>query len=128
MNRPERLQTATPVSIVPVRSRRCTRLGGYIEQNQERQQTSPSSFINRPRFIGTPVTEVSSQSHTTGYTLPGETNIVILEWHDDQIMSPSRPGNNIPSEVYEPAAQYRPLLESQHIEFYEMIDPSSIED
>ena len=63
-----------------------------------------------------------------GYTLPGETNIVILEWHDDQIMSPSRPGNNIPSEVYEPAAQYRPLLESQHIEFYEMIDPSSIED
>ena len=63
-----------------------------------------------------------------GATLPGETNIVILEWQDDQIMSPSRPGNNIPSEVYEPAAQYRPLLESQHIEFYEMIDPSSIED
>jgi len=43
-------------------------------------------------------------------------------------MSPSRPGNNIPPEAYEPAAQYRPLLESQHIEFYEMIDPSSIED
>ena len=47
-----------------------------------------------------------------GYTLPGETNIVILEWHDDQIMSPSRPGNNIPKEVYEPTAQYKPLLES----------------
>ena len=63
-----------------------------------------------------------------GYTLPGETNIVILEWYDDKIMSPSRPGNNIPQEVYEPAAQYRPLLESQHIEFYEMIDPSIVED
>ena len=63
-----------------------------------------------------------------GYTLPGETNIVILEWYDDKIMSPSRPGNNIPQEVYEPAAQYRPLLESQHIEFYEMIDPSTVDD
>ena len=63
-----------------------------------------------------------------GYTLPGETNIVILEWQDDKIMSPSRPGNNIPSEVLEAGAQYRPLIESQHIEFYEMVDPSSIGD
>jgi len=95
-------------------------------------QTSLGSFINKPRYIKTPVTGVSSPSPTTvsynGYTLPGETNIVILEWHDDQIMSPSRAGNNIPQEVYEPAAQYRPLFESQHIEFYEMVDPSRIED
>ena len=62
-----------------------------------------------------------------GYTLPGETNIVILEWQDDKIMSPSRPGNNIPSEVFEAGAKYRHLLESQHIEFYEMVDPTTIE-
>jgi hypothetical protein len=43
-------------------------------------------------------------------------------------MSPSRPGNNIPAEVMEAGALYRPLIESQHIEFYEMVDPTSIDD
>tara|TARA_B100000029_G_C17609460_1_gene968911 strand:+ start:1205 stop:1513 length:309 start_codon:yes stop_codon:yes gene_type:complete len=57
-----------------------------------------------------------------GYTLPGEQNIVVLEWQQDSIMSPSRPGNNIPKEIMEAGAKYRPFLESQHIEFYEMID------
>jgi len=57
-----------------------------------------------------------------GYTLPGEQNIVVLEWQQDSIMSPTRPGNNIPKEIMEAGAKYRPFLESQHIEFYEMID------
>ncbi|MDP7571583.1 MAG: hypothetical protein QF391_08250, partial [Myxococcota bacterium] len=59
---------------------------------------------------------------------PGETNIVILEWQDDKIMSPSRPGNDIPNEALEAGAQYRPLLEGQHVEFYEMIDPAVMEE
>ena len=59
-----------------------------------------------------------------GYTLPGEQNIVILEWQDDKIMSPSRPGNNIPKEAFEAGAKCRPLIESQHIEFYEMVEPT----
>ena len=63
-----------------------------------------------------------------GYTLPGEQNIVILEWTDDKIMSPSRQGNNIPKESMEAGAKYRPLLESQHIEFYEMVDSESMGD
>ena len=57
-----------------------------------------------------------------GYTLPGEQNIVVLEWQQDSIMSPRSPGNNIPKEIMEAGAKYRPFLESQHIEFYEMID------
>ena len=63
-----------------------------------------------------------------GATLPGETNIVILEWLDDQIMSPRRPGNNFPPEVLAIQREYPPLIESQHIEFYEMVDPSQISD
>ncbi len=63
-----------------------------------------------------------------GYTLPGEQNIVILEWQDDKIMSPSRPGNDIPQEAREAGAKYRPLIEGQHIEFYEMIDPATVGD
>ena len=63
-----------------------------------------------------------------GYTLPGETNIVILEWQDDQIMSPRRPGNDIPPEVLAIQREYPLLIESQHIEFYEMVHPSEISD
>lgn len=63
-----------------------------------------------------------------GYTLPGETNIVILEWCDDQIMSPTRPGNHLPPDVFVIAREYSELIENQHIEFYEMLDPSTMED
>ena len=63
-----------------------------------------------------------------GYTLPGEQNVVVLEWFDEKIMSPSREGNNIPKEAMEAGAKYRPFLESQRIEFYETIDPSSMGD
>ena len=65
-----------------------------------------------------------------GYTLPGETNVVILEWTDDKIMSPSRPENVIPKrdEIMAAGMKYRPLLEGQHIEFYEMVDPGEMGD
>ncbi|MAO75333.1 MAG: hypothetical protein CL699_03350 [Chloroflexi bacterium] len=63
-----------------------------------------------------------------GYTLPGEQNIVILEWQDESIQSPSRAGNKVPPEAIEVAKKYRPLLESQHIEFYEMVDPKTMGD
>ena len=63
-----------------------------------------------------------------GYTLPGEQNIVILEWEDDKIMSPGRSGNDIPKEAMEAGSKYRPLIESQHIEFYEMVDAAVMGD
>ena len=65
-----------------------------------------------------------------GYTLPGETNVVILEWTDDKIMSPSRPENVIPKrdEIMAAGMKYRPLLEGQHIEFYEMVESGEMGD
>ena len=63
-----------------------------------------------------------------GYTLPSEQNIVILEWQDDNIMSPGRPGNDIPKEALDAGGKYRHLIESQHIEFYEMVDPAIMGD
>jgi len=55
-----------------------------------------------------------------GYTLPGEQNVVILQWTDSSIMSPSRPGNDIPKEALEVGGEVRKLIESQRIEFLEM--------
>ena len=58
-----------------------------------------------------------------GYTLPGEQNIVIVEWTADVIDSPSRPGNDIPQEALGVGAEVRELIESQRIEFLEMLSP-----
>ena len=57
-----------------------------------------------------------------GYTLPGEQNIVVLEWQDDRIMSPTRAGNNRPLEGIEAGSKFKQLIENQHIEFYEMFE------
>ena len=54
--------------------------------------------------------------------------LINFAWTDDKIMSPGREGNNIPPEVMEAGMKYRPLLEEQRIEFYEMVDPSSMGD
>ncbi len=55
-----------------------------------------------------------------GATLPGEQNIVVLDWTDDAIMSPSREGHVLPQDALELGAEIRPLIESQRIEFLEM--------
>jgi hypothetical protein len=58
-----------------------------------------------------------------GYTLPGEQDIVFLEWTDDAIQSPGRPGNPLPQEALQIGGEVRPLIESQRIEFYERLTP-----
>lgn len=56
-----------------------------------------------------------------GATLPGEQNVVVLQWTADVIASPSRPNNPIPPEALEVGAQVRTLIESQRIEFMELM-------
>ena len=41
-----------------------------------------------------------------GYTLPGEQNVVVLEWQQESIMSPGRPGNDIPKKIMEAFRSY----------------------
>lgn len=62
-----------------------------------------------------------------GYTLPGEQDIVVLEWTDNAIMSPSREGNNLPQEALAIGAQVRELIESQRIEFLELLTPDKFQ-
>ena len=56
-----------------------------------------------------------------GATLPGEQNVVVLQWTADVIDSPSRPDNKLPAEALEVGAEVRPLIESQRIEFMELL-------
>jgi hypothetical protein len=56
-----------------------------------------------------------------GGTLPGDQNVVVLDWTDDSLMSPSREGHSLPQEALDLGGEIRPLLESQRIEFLEML-------
>ena len=61
-------------------------------------------------------------------TVPGENNVVVLEWTDEALMSPMRGGNEIPPEVYDVGAQVRELSESNRIEFMELMTPDKMMD
>lgn len=63
-----------------------------------------------------------------GYTMPGEQNEVCLEWTDSTIQSPMREGNDIPSEALEVGGQVRELIESQRIEFRELLTPDKYQE
>ena len=63
-----------------------------------------------------------------GYTLPGEQDVVILEWSDSTIQSPMREGNDIPKEALEVGGQVRELIESQRIEFLELLSPDKYQE
>ncbi len=63
-----------------------------------------------------------------GYTLPGDQDIVVLEWTDEAIMSPMRGGNDIPREALQVGAQAREFIESQRIEFLELLTPDKMQD
>ena len=58
-----------------------------------------------------------------GATLPGDQNVVVLDWTDDAIMSPTREGHVLPRAALDLGAQIRPLNENQRIEFLELLSP-----
>ena len=63
-----------------------------------------------------------------GFTLPGEQDVVVLEWTDSVIQSPMRAGNALPREALELGAQVREHIESQRIEFLELLTPDKMLD
>ena len=63
-----------------------------------------------------------------GGTVPGENNVVILEWTDEALMSPMRGGHQIPPEVYDVGAQVRELTTGNRIEFMELMTPDKMMD
>ena len=58
-----------------------------------------------------------------GTTLPGETDIVYMEWTDDAIRSPYGRGEPAIPQAAELGAKLRELTEETWIEFYELLTP-----
>ena len=63
-----------------------------------------------------------------GGTVPGENNVVVLEWTDEALMSPMRGGNDLPQAALEVGAQVRELTEGSRIEFMELMTPDKLMD
>ena len=57
-----------------------------------------------------------------GGTLPGDKNVVYMEWQDESIKSPYREGNKIPPEALEVGSQVREHVTDQRIEFFELFN------
>ena len=58
----------------------------------------------------------------SGYTVPGPTNTVYMDWVQEKIESPYREGNVSPGSG-DLGAQLREIQEESYIEFYEMQVP-----
>ncbi len=58
-----------------------------------------------------------------GYTLPGEQDVVCLEWTDERLETPTREGHTLPKAALEMGGEVRKLIESQRIEFMELLTP-----
>lgn len=63
-----------------------------------------------------------------GATLPGDQDVVCLEWTDDTIQSPYRAGNVLPEEALAVGAEVRKLIEFQRIEFLELLTPDKYQE
>jgi hypothetical protein len=63
-----------------------------------------------------------------GYTLPGEQNVVCLEWTDKSLETPTRDGHKLPAEALELGGEVRNLIESQRIEFLELLTPEKFQE
>tara|TARA_Y100000310_G_scaffold58210_1_gene53491 strand:- start:7421 stop:7738 length:318 start_codon:yes stop_codon:yes gene_type:complete len=61
-----------------------------------------------------------------GNTMPGEQDVVVLEWADEAIQSPMRAGNALPAAALEVGAEVRPLIEGSRIEFMELLTPDQV--
>ena len=57
-----------------------------------------------------------------GGTLPGDKNVVYMEWQDESMMSPYREGNKVPPEALEVGGQVREHVTDQRIEFFELLN------
>ncbi len=60
-------------------------------------------------------------------TVPGEPDTVVLEWTQDTLGSPYVSSGGIPAEALQVGAQVREHIESQHIEFWELMTPEKMD-
>ncbi|WP_342841515.1 hypothetical protein [Candidatus Lucifugimonas marina] len=59
--------------------------------------------------------------------MPGDQDVVCLEWTDQALQTPTRADHELPTEALELGAEVRSLIESQRIEFMELLTPEKFQ-
>jgi hypothetical protein len=60
--------------------------------------------------------------------MPGEQDVVCLEWTDERLETPTREGHVLPKAALELGGEVRKLIESQRIEFMELLTPAKFQE
>ena len=60
-------------------------------------------------------------------TVPGEPDCVVLEWTQETLGSPYGSGGGIPTEALQVGGEVRNHIESQRIEFWELMTPEKMD-
>ena len=78
------------------------------------------------------VYEAAGRNRGTVYfnpgTVPGESDTVVLEWTQETLGSPFLSDPPVPREALEIGGKVRELIESQTIEFWELMTPDKMDD
>jgi hypothetical protein len=65
-----------------------------------------------------------SRVYISGGTVPGPDDTVYMEWLAETLESPYRASNKLPEEVLTLGRALSEFVESSHVEFYEMFEPT----
>ena len=99
-----------------------------VYKAKNRQGKLVASLVRKQQKIY----ESAGRSKGTVYfnagTVPGEPDQVVLEWTQDNLGSPYLSGGSIPREALQVGGQVREHIESQEIEFWELMTPDKMDD
>ena len=99
-----------------------------VYKAKHRQGKLVASLVQKQQKIY----ESAGRSKGTVYfnagTVPGESDTVVLEWTQDTLDSPYMSGGSIPREALQVGGQVREHIESQEIEFWELMTQEKMDD
>ena len=100
-----------------------------IYKTKPREALRVASLVNKQAQIYHDAGHRSEfKVYFNGGTVPGENNVVVLEWTDEALMSPMRGGNDLPQAALQVGAEVREYIEDQRIEFMELLTPDKAMD
>ncbi len=93
-----------------------------------RQGKLVASLVRKQQDIYESAGRSSGNVYFNPGTVPGETDLVVLEWTQETLGSPFLSRGTIPREALAVGAELRNHIESQHIEFWELMTPEKMDD
>jgi hypothetical protein len=99
-----------------------------VYQAKHRQGKLVASLVRKQQDIYESAGRSKGAVYFNAGTVPGEAGQVVLEWTQDTLGSPYVSRSGIPREALQFGAKVQEHIESQHIEFWELMTPEKMDD